>query len=162
MKSYSILRKMLLGIAFLFGYITLSYGEIYTYDDNIKQRMYTTQSMMYGSTNGTDTKRVKVDSSGSLYSILNPASSVISGQKVVTTAGSSVVLGNSSSILSVTIKAKPSNTGYIYVGVLGVDATTGFILKASEAISVDTDNIADVYIDSSVNGEGVSYIAVIK
>lgn len=93
---------------------------------------------------------------------LNPTSSTASGQKDVTTAGTDVVLGSSTAILSVTIKAKHANTGWIYVGAEGVASTTGYVLDAAETVTVDVDNLTDVWIDSSVNGEGVSYIYVVK
>jgi len=91
-----------------------------------------------------------------------PASSVISGQTAVTTAGTEVPLASSTAILSVTVKAKHANTNMIYVGKNPVTSSTGFVLDAGEAVSMDVDNLADVYIDSDTNGEGVSYIAVIK
>jgi len=94
---------------------------------------------------------------------LNAGSNVVSGQTTVTTATTRVALAGSQACLSVTVKAKPTNTGYIYVGTAaGVSSTVGFILSAKEAVTIDTDNLADIGLDSSVSGEGVSYIAVIK
>lgn len=93
---------------------------------------------------------------------MNPCSNLGSGQKNITTAGTDEVLASSTSILSVTIKARSTNTGFIYVGVEGVSSTTGYILSASETVTADVDNLADVWLDASVNGEGVSYIYVIK
>lgn len=100
--------------------------------------------------------------SGTVSTDLNPASSVLSGQKDVETAGTELVIAESAAILSVTVKAKHTNTGYIYVGPSGVSSTTGYILSKDEAVTVDADNLADVYVDCSVNGEGISYIAVVK
>lgn len=91
---------------------------------------------------------------------LNPLSTVVNGQTNVTTAGTQVALAGSTAIKSVTVKAKHANTGWIYVGDLNVDSTTGFVLDAGETISLDVDNLADVFIDSSVNAEGVSYLAL--
>jgi hypothetical protein len=82
------------------------------------------------------------------------------GQKTVTTAGTEVALAASQAILSgVRIKALAANTGIIYVGANPVTSTTGFALAAGEEVFVEVANLATVYIDSSVNGEGVSYIA---
>lgn len=82
------------------------------------------------------------------------------GQKVVATAGTEVALATTQAILSgVTIKALHANTGYIYVGKNPVTNGTGFVLDAGEQIFVEVADLATVYIDSSVNGEGVSYIA---
>ena len=82
------------------------------------------------------------------------------GQKTVTTAGTEVALAASQAILSgVRIKALAANTGDIYVGANPVTSSTGFVLDAGEEVFVEVANLATVYIDSSVNGEGVSYIA---
>lgn len=83
---------------------------------------------------------------------------VIHGQKDVTTAGTEVVLGTAAPISAVTIKAKSANTGLIFVGANPVTSSTGYILAAGEAVLVMTDNVANIYIDSSVNGEGVSFV----
>jgi hypothetical protein len=82
------------------------------------------------------------------------------GQTTVTTAGTEVALAASQAILSgVTVKALHANTGWIYVGKNPVTSSTGFVLDAGESIFVEVDNINDIYIDSSVNGEGVSWVA---
>lgn len=81
------------------------------------------------------------------------------GQKTVTTAGTEVALASTQAIHHVTIKALHANTGMIFVGKNPVTSSTGFVLDAGEQIFVEVDDLADVYIDSSVNGEGVSYIA---
>ncbi|MFA6142510.1 MAG: hypothetical protein WC738_04355 [Candidatus Omnitrophota bacterium] len=115
---------------------------------------YTT-GKIYPLSMGTDgTLRTRTD--------LNAGTSIISGQKAVTTAGTEVALASTTAILSVTLKAKVGNTGYIYTGPNGVSSTTGFVLSKGESITYDTDDLADVYIDSSVNGEGVSYTALVK
>lgn len=81
------------------------------------------------------------------------------GQKTVTTAGTELVLASSQALQSgVTIKALHANTGMVYVGKDPVTSSTGFVLDAGESIFVEVDNLADIYIDVSVNGEGVSYI----
>ena len=84
----------------------------------------------------------------------------ISGQKSVTTAGTAVALASSTEIISVVIKAKSGNTGNIYVGDSTVDSSTGYILGPGDAVSFDMTDLAAVYIDSDVNGEGVSWLAV--
>lgn len=86
---------------------------------------------------------------------------VIAGQTTVTTAGTQVALGTSTALPSglLRIKALHANTGWIYVGDSTVDSATGFVLDAGEEVVLTINNLATVYIDSSVNGEGVSYIA---
>jgi hypothetical protein len=81
-----------------------------------------------------------------------------SGQKTVTSAGTAEAIASSTAIESVTIKALADNTGNIYVGDSGVDSTNGFVLAAGETVSLDIDNLADVYIDAGTNDDGVSFI----
>lgn len=75
----------------------------------------------------------------------------------VTTAGTRVQLATNT-CKSLTIKAKSTNTGLIYVGNVAVASTNGFQLLAGESVSLDISNTNLVYIDSSVNGEGISTI----
>jgi hypothetical protein len=78
---------------------------------------------------------------------------------VVTTAGTEVTLGTTAALTSgIRVKAKHANTGWIYVGLNGVSSTTGFVLDAGEEVFLEVADRATVFIDSSVNGEGVSYI----
>jgi hypothetical protein len=83
------------------------------------------------------------------------------GVKTVTTAGTDVVLAASTSCRRVTIQAQTDNAGFIAIGAAGVDATvdvgTGVLLAAGEVFELEIDNLADVFIDSTVNGEGVRY-----
>lgn len=96
---------------------------------------------------------------------VNPATAdspgtLLNGKITVTTAGTSVQLTTSTASKSVTIKALAANTGTIYVGNTTVASTNGYTLAASQAISFDIDNLSKVYLDCSVNGEGVTYLAV--
>jgi hypothetical protein len=85
---------------------------------------------------------------------------VYNGLTNVTTAGTRVVLASTQAIVSgVTIKARASNTGTIYVGSSAVSSSNGYSLAASESVFLEIANITTVNIDSSVNGEGVTYIA---
>ena len=80
-----------------------------------------------------------------------------SAQATVTTAGTEVQLATNS-CLSITIKAKSTNTGLIFVGFDNtVSSTTGFILSAGEPVSYAISNTNKIWIDSSVNAEGISY-----
>lgn len=81
------------------------------------------------------------------------------GQTAVAVCGAEVALTTTSALISgVTVKALHGNTGWIYVGANPVTSTTGYVLDAGEAVFIETDNLADVYVDCSVGGEGVSYI----
>lgn len=90
--------------------------------------------------------------------VLNPGT-VVHGHKAVTTAGTAVALGTTATIPSgaVHIKALNGNTGLIYVGNSDVDNSNGWELDAGEEIYWPATDLADVYIDSAENGEGVCY-----
>ncbi len=81
--------------------------------------------------------------------------------KTVTTAGTDVVLATSTPCKKVVIQSQTDNTSLIAVGGSGVDATeatgTGIILYPGDIFELEVDNLADIYIDSLVSGEGVRY-----
>lgn len=79
-----------------------------------------------------------------------------SAQQNVTMAGTRVQLSTNTCV-AVTVKAKSTNTGLIYVGDVSVTSSNGFILSAGESVSFAITNTNKVYIDSSINGEGISY-----
>jgi hypothetical protein len=83
------------------------------------------------------------------------------GLKTVTTAGTDEALAGSTTCKKVLVQAQTDNTGWIAIGSSGVDATvatgSGFLLGPGDAYEFEIDNLADVYIDSTVNGEGVRY-----
>lgn len=85
---------------------------------------------------------------------------IFNGKTTVATAGTRVTLAASQAIQSVTIKALSTNTGFIYVGSSAVASTNGLQLQAGESVSMDVANLNTINIDSSVNGEGVTYLAV--
>lgn len=86
----------------------------------------------------------------------------ISGQKTVTTAGTAVSLGTLQVDSAILVKALDTNTGVVAVGNDGADDVTvsnGYRLLAGEQMIFEkVDNLAALYIDSAVNGEGVSWI----
>jgi len=88
---------------------------------------------------------------------------MIDGVTTVTTAGTDVVLAASTACKRVICQAQTDNTSIIAVGATGVDATeatgTGFVLYPGDGIEMDIDNLADIFIDSLVNGEGVRWVA---
>lgn len=83
------------------------------------------------------------------------------GRKVVAAAGTAVVLGASTTIKEVLITAELNNTGVMCVGgsgVIAAEATReGTPLEAGESMRIVTSDLANVYIDSTVNGDGVTY-----
>jgi hypothetical protein len=106
--------------------------------------------------------RVQIGSDGKLTTddTASVPTTPTSGRTLVTTAGTRVQLATGT-ITSVTIKALSSNTGTIYIGTSTVTATNGFQLGAGESVSMDIGTLGVLYIDSSVNGEGVTYLGVV-
>lgn len=91
------------------------------------------------------------------------ASTGTTGRKTVTTSGTPVQLTTNSGGLSegVLIRALAANTGKIYWGFSNaVSASTGFELSAGETSLIPVKTGAAVWIDSSVNGEGVCFALI--
>lgn len=97
-----------------------------------------------------------------------PRVQVADGVKVVASAGTDVALSATSlKVKRVTIQAQIDNTSGVAIGGSGVDATvatgTGELLYAGDApIEMipedgDTLDLADIYVDSLVSGEGVRF-----
>jgi hypothetical protein len=88
-------------------------------------------------------------------------SSISGGRKVVTTAGTAVQLAPSASAEEVCITAETDNTGTIVVGGSGVVAALatrkGTPLAAGQSFSTLLDDLGDIWIDSTVNGDGVTF-----
>ena len=93
---------------------------------------------------------------------------VATGQQTVTTAGTAVQLATDQSVpegFAITILAKPANTGLIYIArsraiAEDASATTQRFdgLSSSLAVSLKVTNLNCIWINSSVNAEGVSWI----
>lgn len=94
----------------------------------------------------------------------HPASSIGGGRKVVTTAGTAVpLISTVASTNWVIVQAETDNTGKIAVGDSGVLAaltsqTRGVVLSAGESVTLPLSDLRQVYIDSTVNGDGVTYL----
>lgn len=100
------------------------------------------------------TRRLLVDALASLAG----NSTIGDGSQNVTTAGTRVQLSSSSvACKKVHIQAKVGNTGSIYVGGSTVASTRGVELLPLATITLTVSNLNLVYLDSSVNGEGVIY-----
>ncbi|MAH48770.1 hypothetical protein CMI37_23285 [Candidatus Pacearchaeota archaeon] len=103
--------------------------------------------------------RAEVNSNNSLKTIEEVPTTLVMAQTSTVTAGTRVQLGTNT-CQSVTIKALVGNTGIMYIGDVTVDSTNGFELSSGDSISLAVNNSDVVYIDSSVNAEGVSFILV--
>lgn len=88
-----------------------------------------------------------------------------SGQKTVTAAGSAVQLGTQEVLGPLLVKALDTNTGVIAIGNDGagdVTLSNGLRLAAGEAIVFEyVGNLASLWIDASVNGEGAAWCMLV-
>lgn len=86
----------------------------------------------------------------------------LSGQKTVTTAGTAEALGSAQVSAPLMVKALDTNTGKVYIGNDGagdVSSANGLVLLANEAVLFNwVGSLASIFIDVSVNGEGVAWM----
>lgn len=92
----------------------------------------------------------------------NPTGSVSEGRQTSAAPGTPTALG-SDACSWVVVTAETDNTGLIAVGgTTAVRATAGSqegaILDAGKSVAIPVDNLADLYIDASVGGDGVAYL----
>lgn len=108
---------------------------------------------------GTHAEVVATDTTISASGIALPTV-IYNGVSTVAAAATAEILAASQAIQSgVRIKALIANTGDVYVGDASVSAANGYVLDSGDEIFIEIANLATVYLDVSVNGEGVSYIA---
>jgi len=98
-----------------------------------------------------------------LIDFLPPSSVLGDGRKIVTTAGTAEKLvSTATSCKWVIIVAEEDNTGTIVIGsstVVAAKATRrGVPLNAGDSIMILIDDLSKIYIDSTVSGEGVTFI----
>ena len=102
------------------------------------------------------------DANGSQATPISIATSVGDGRKVTVSAGTAVTLASSTSCKKVTVQALATNTDVIVVGGSTVVASEGtrrgLALTPFNSVVIQVDNLADVYIDSVVSGEGCSFL----
>lgn len=110
----------------------------------------------------TPSQQAKIDADGQAAVKTEPTTSLGHGVKTITTAGTDEALAGSTACQWVIVQAQTDNTGYIAVGATGVDGTvatgSGVLLSAGRSTTIIIDNLSKVYIDSTVNGEGVRYM----
>ncbi len=102
------------------------------------------------------------DASGRMHvnvGVVATVGTIYHNKTTVTTAGTRVALASSQALTAgVYIKALSTNTGLIYVGTSTVSSANGVQLSAKEQIWIPISNLNTINIDSSVNGEGVTYL----
>lgn len=85
------------------------------------------------------------------------------GRKVVSSAGTAEALGAdiSGGGKEIIITAETDNTGYIVVGdstvIASLSTRIGTPLSAGQSFVTLMENLSELYIDSTVNGDGVTY-----
>lgn len=91
------------------------------------------------------------------------ASEIRDNRQTVTTAGTAVQLSTSQiRAKRIIIQSESDNTGLIAVGGSTVVAAAGsqqgiVLVNAGDSVTLINNDLSEVYIDSSVNGEGVTY-----
>ena len=91
----------------------------------------------------------------------------LSGQKTVTTAGTAVALGSQPINGPLMVKALDTNTGVIAIGNDGaatpdVTVSNGLRLEAGDSVIFDfVSDLANLMLDSAVNGEGLSWLVLV-
>lgn len=124
--------------------------------DEVAGAQYQRVKMVWGA-DGTAT-----DASGTNpVPVISTVQTIGDGRTVVTTAGTRVALAASTACKQVAITAETDNTGLVVVGgstvVAALATRRGIPLNAGDSITFDIDNLADVYIDSTVSTDGVTY-----
>ena len=91
----------------------------------------------------------------------NRTSYTIIGEKVIAAAGTAEQLLDAIDIVKeITIKAKATNTGNVYIGNSDIDSTVNDGIPANEGVIITKEygmNIREFFIDVDNNGEGVDF-----
>lgn len=84
------------------------------------------------------------------------------GRKTVTTAGTREQLGSLTSCRKVTVQAELDNSGVVVVGgsscVAALSTRRGLALEAGDSEDFYVLELADLYLDVTVSGDGVTYV----
>lgn len=84
------------------------------------------------------------------------------GRKTVTTAGTREALGSLTTCRKVTVQAELDNSGVVVVGgsscVAALSTRRGLALEAGDSEDFYVLELADLYLDVTVSGDGVTYI----
>lgn len=142
-------------------------GTALTENDGAAARIDSKRSQVFTLEDATTRgRRATVSATGALRtdaaitSSVQPAgfSTIGASSTNVTTAGTRVALAGSTACKKVVMTAKATNTGVIWVGGSTVAAGAGIPLVAYQQFEIDIQDLATVFIDSTVNGEGVTYV----
>jgi UDP-N-acetylenolpyruvoylglucosamine reductase len=104
------------------------------------------------------------------------ARTVVSGRCVVTTAGTRVQLGGAGTTMTPTsvdgvisklvVCSNEANTGLVVIGGSGVVAAAGtrngvVINEVAPIVLEDLDDLGDLWVDATVNGDSLNFIATV-
>lgn len=110
----------------------------------------------------TNDSGVYVDASGGGGGGGGTGSLAGDGRKVVASAGTAEALATTTTATRVIVTAENDNTDFVVVGASTVVATLatrrGIPLAPGQTVEINADDLANVYIDAVVTGEGVTYV----
>jgi hypothetical protein len=91
----------------------------------------------------------------------NPAGSLGDGRQTVAEGGKPVALATTTGCNWISVTAETDNTGVIAVGgktvVAKLEDRRGVALAKGETVTLPVGDLAQVYIDTTVNGDGVTF-----
>ncbi len=86
------------------------------------------------------------------------------GTVTVVTAGTRVqVVASGNAVGAVSFKARPSNTGPVYIGDSAVGASNGYRLDPGDEVTIMFREVMDLkrfYVDAATNSDKVDYVGV--
>lgn len=120
------------------------------------------RSVLAGKKPSGDYTNIQATTSGNLKVSIEestPPSALLSGRKTVATSGTAEQLGTGALQVGVLVMALKTNTNNVFVGNSTVDKTTDkqTELEPGESYAFAVDNLSDIWVDVTTNGEGVSY-----
>ena len=143
---------------------TLAQGKI---SDDLSTEALATlnRSVIAGETTagGGGLVNVKVNPSGALEveAQLAALTTPIEGEKDVAAAATPEALASTTAIKKVDIVAKSDNTGTVWVKSSSTQNQQGRPLFAAQGYTVETDDLANIFLEVTVNGEGVTFLAYV-
>jgi len=82
------------------------------------------------------------------------------GQSVLTESALQLTTDDVVCQVGVTIRTHTTNNGYVYIGNSDVTTANGYQLAAGQSVTLNVNNVKNIYAVGSVNPQTVSWIAV--
>lgn len=115
--------------------------------------------------NGNNGPYLKVNSDGSINALVTQTlpipGTIYNGQVLVPTAGTATQLPNHILKMGMIIQALSENSASIFIGdsdVTNIGPTGGLELQPGQALSIVIDNTNLVWVNATVNDDGVSFV----